>query len=64
MLVAVWFAGGRCSRRRAEAISAQLAVTQQRNAKAARSHRKQTIRRLHELGITLNTLIRCQWKPT
>ena len=63
-LVTVWFVGGRCSRQRAQTISAQLTGTQQRNAKAAKSHRKRTIRQLHEIGITLKSLRRCQWGKT
>jgi len=60
--VTLWARGERCSRRCAEPISAQLALTQQRNAKAARSHRRRTIRRLHAIGIKLKTTIKCHWK--
>ena len=37
--------GGRCSRRTAASLAAQLAVTQQRNVAAACSHRKRALRR-------------------
>ncbi len=55
--VAAW---GRCSRARAQAISAQLTLTQQRNAKADRSYRKRKLHKLHELGIKLKDLCRCR----
>ena len=37
-----------------------IGVTQQRNAKAARSRRRQTLRRLHEIGVFLKDAIICQ----
>jgi hypothetical protein len=61
-LVALWARGGRCSRKYAEQISAHLTLTQQRNAKAARSHRRRTIARLHTIGIKLKTITKCHWK--
>jgi hypothetical protein len=63
-LVPIWFRGGRCSRPLAEAISQVLCRTQHRNAKAARSHRKRTLRRLHALGLFLKDLPICQWRPS
>jgi hypothetical protein len=60
-LAPLWAQGGRCSRKRAELIAAQLALTQHRNAKAARSHRKRTIRRLHAIGVKLKTINKCHW---
>ncbi|NQU75186.1 MAG: hypothetical protein HQ546_02585 [Planctomycetes bacterium] len=39
------------SRRLAERISLRLTRTQQRNAKAQRSHHKRAIRRLHTIGV-------------
>ena len=59
-LAPLWQRGGRCSRARAQAISAQLTLTQQRNAKADRSHRKRKLHKLHELGIKLKDLCRCR----
>ncbi|HEB80129.1 MAG TPA: transposase [Rhodospirillales bacterium] len=60
-LAHLWYRGGRCSRNRAESIAAQLAITQKRNAKARRSHRKRTIQRLQSRGFRLSDLVRCQW---
>lgn len=60
--VPVWARGERCSRRCAERISAQLTLTQRRNAKAACSHRRRTIRRLHAIGIKPKSTIKCHWK--
>ena len=59
--VPLWLRGGRCSRRTAESLAAQLTLTQQRNATAARSHRKRTLRRLRAIGIRLRALRICQW---
>ncbi len=61
VLVPVWHAGGRCSRSLAEAIAAQLAITQERNAKARAAHRKKTIQRLRSKGVLLKDLIQCRW---
>ena len=47
-------------RKRAQAISRRLLVTQQRNARAAHSHRRRTLRRLHEIGVFLKDAIICQ----
>jgi hypothetical protein len=44
-LVPIWYRGGRCSQKQAESIAAQLARTQQRKAKARRSHGKETVRK-------------------
>ena len=63
-LAVIWVRGGRCSRRFAELISRQLALTQQRNARAEASHRKRTLRRLHQIGVYLEDLPTCQWKPS
>jgi hypothetical protein len=62
-LTAIWYRGGRCSRAWAEAISRRLIRTQHDNAKSDRSHRKATLRRLHEIGLHLKDLHTCQWKP-
>ena len=61
VLVPVWCRGGRCSLRLAEEIAARLAVVQARNLKARQSHRKATIKRLHEMGIRLRDLRICRW---
>jgi len=61
-LVPVWTRGGRCLRKRARTISRRLLVTQQRNARAAHSHRRRTLRRLHEIGVFLKDAIICQPK--
>ena len=52
-LIPVRIRGGRCSRRRAEAIAAPLAMTQKRNAQTRRPHRKRTLKRLPGMGIRL-----------
>ena len=59
MLVPLWVRGGRCSRKRAEVITAQLLITQQRNAAAARSHRKKTLRKLRQRGVQLQNCRIC-----
>jgi hypothetical protein len=64
MLVPVWARGGYCSRKYAEQIVTPLTRTQQRNAKAARCHRRRTIARLHAIGIKLKDTIKCHWKPS
>jgi len=64
LLVPLWIRGGRCSRKFAESISRQLVRTQHRNAKAQRSHRKRTLRRLHNIGMYLKDLRTCQWNPS
>ncbi|MEK7732020.1 MAG: hypothetical protein AAB363_09225 [Planctomycetota bacterium] len=61
MLVPLWHRGGRCSRRRAEAIAAQLLVTQQRNAASYRSHRKKTRQKLRDIGVQLRRCRTCRW---
>ncbi len=61
VLVPVWHAGGRCSRALAEAIAAQLRLTQERNAKARAAHRKKTIQRLRGKGVLMKDLIKCRW---
>jgi hypothetical protein len=63
-LAPLWARGGRCSRKYAEHLSAQLALTQQRNTKAARSHRRRTIARLQTIGIKLKDTIKCHWRPS
>jgi len=60
----IWVRDGRCSRKCAQWISRQIVRTQQRNAKSDRSHRKRTLRRLHEIGLYLKDLRMCQWKPS
>ena len=60
-LVAIWYSGGRCSRKRAESVAAQLTLTQQRNAASRRSHRNRTLRNLHRIGIILRNIRTCQW---
>jgi len=61
-LVPVWHRKGRCSCPRADAISLRLLTTQQRNAFAARSHRKRTLRLLPARGVFLKSLRLCQWQ--
>jgi len=61
-LVSPWARGDHCSQRCAEQIGARLALTQQRNAKAARSHQRRSIARLHAMGIKLKTIAECHWK--
>ncbi len=61
VLVPVWYRGGRCSRKQAEVIAAQLALTQARNAAARRSPRKRTLPRLHRIGIYLADIRHCKW---
>ena len=61
-LTPLWWTGGRCSRGLAEAIAAQLTLTRHRNDKARTAHRKQTIRRLHAIGIKLVKLQPCRWQ--
>ena len=63
-LVPLWHRRGRCSRTLAESIQRPLQVTQERNAKTRRSHRKQTLRRLHALGLYLKDLRTCHWPHT
>ena len=60
-LAPIWHDGGRCSRQQAEAIAAQLRITQERKAAARFSHYKRRIRTLHAKGITLKDLRRCFW---
>lgn len=61
MLVPLWHCGGRCSRKRAEAIAGQLLVTQQRNTASYRAHRKKTLQKLHNIGVKLRTCRICRW---
>ena len=61
-LVSRWARAGRCSHKCAEQIRTQLTLTQQRNATAARSHRRRTITRLHRIGIKLKAITKCHWK--
>ena len=61
-LVGLWYRGGRCSRKRAESIAAQLTITQERISKARRSHRKRTVRRLQAYGFRMSDLTPCQWQ--
>jgi len=61
MLTVLWVRGGRCSRKYAESISAQLALTQRRISKTEHSHRRRTIRRLHAIGIKLKNITKCHW---
>ena len=61
MLVPLWYRGGRCSRKRAEAIAGQLLDTQQDNASSYHSHRKKTLQKLHHIGIKLRTCQICRW---
>jgi hypothetical protein len=61
MLVPLWHRGGRCSRKRAEAIAAQLLDTQQDNQTSYRFHRKKTLQKLHNLGVTLRACRICRW---
>jgi hypothetical protein len=42
------------------ACARNIAYTQRRNAAARRCHRRATLRRLHQLGIRLADLCRCQ----
>ncbi|MFN0138234.1 MAG: hypothetical protein ACKVS9_19190 [Phycisphaerae bacterium] len=42
-------------------VGGQLTTTQQRNAAAAKSHRKRTLRRLRALGVRLRDLRVCRW---
>lgn len=44
-----------------DAIAQKLQYDQDNREKSRRSHRKQTIRRYHELGIYLNETIKCPW---
>jgi len=60
-LAPIWHRGGRCSRKHAEAIRLPLLTTQQRNARAARSHRKRILRLLHARGVFLRNLRICHW---
>lgn len=60
-LVPVWHARGRCSRPLAEAVAAQMTPTQERNANARASHRKQAIRRLRVIAFRLKDLPICRW---
>ena len=61
MLVPLWHRGGRCSRKRAEAIAAQLLDTQQDNGASYRSHRKKTLQKLHSIGVQLRTCRTRRW---
>jgi len=61
LLAPCWACGGRCSRKLAEMIVAQLTLTQHHNTKYRRSHRRNTIKRLHKMGIVLKNLTRCNW---
>ena len=63
-LVPIWHRHGRCTRAIALSISRQLVRTQHRNAKARRSHRKRTLRRLHKIGVKLKDVRTCRWPPT
>jgi len=45
----------------AEAIGRPLLITQQDNARSARSHRKRTLRLLHARGVFLKNLRICKW---
>ena len=63
-LAPLWAHGGRCSRDLAAALAQRLNRTQQRNARAQRSHRQRTLRRLHQLGICLKDLAPCKWSHT
>jgi hypothetical protein len=60
-LIPLWIAGRRCSRPLAESISESTRRTQGRNTQAAKSHRKTTIRRLHEINVRLGDCRRCYW---
>ena len=59
----IWFRGGRCSRKQADSIAAQIRLTQQRNVRAMCSHRKITLQRLHALDIYLTHIRKCCWPP-
>ena len=59
MLAPIWARGGRCPRKQAETISAQLTLTQERNRRTGRSHRRSTIRRLQGRGLFLKDPPRC-----
>jgi len=61
MLVPLWHRGGRCSRKRAEAIAGQLLDTQQDNGSSYRSQRKKTLQQLHNIGVQLHTCRICRW---
>jgi len=60
-LVQSWWLSGRASAQLIEHTASIIAHHQQRNAAARRSHTKQTLKQLHEKGIYLKDLIRCQW---
>ena len=47
-----------------ETISWPIRRTQHRHATAARRHRKQTLRRLHPIGLFLKNLHICHWNPS
>ena len=59
--ISFWITGRRCSLKYARTIGDALAVTQHRNGKARRCHRRRTIRKLHAVGIFLKDTIPCYW---
>ena len=60
-LAVVWLEGGRCSRERAEKLSAQCWRTRHRNLASTRSARKRRVADLQALGIKVDELPRCVW---
>lgn len=60
-LAIVWLEGGRCSRQRAEALSAQCWRTRRRNAASTRSARKRRVADLQAIGVEPDELPRCVW---
>ena len=59
MICSLWMSGQKRRdylQRRADTI----AYTQRNNAAARKSHRKATLRRLHQIGIKISCLPRCQ----
>ena len=60
-LAMVWLEGGRCSRERAEKLSAQCWRTRHRNLASTRSARKRRVADLQALEIEVEDLPRCVW---
>lgn len=60
-LVQSWWLNGRASAKLIEQTASTTAHWQQRNAAARKYHTKRTRKKLREIGIKLNDLIRCKW---